>query len=173
MVFGQLTLGIPGAGASDFATTPIPAIVLGEWPADTPPTRQEFNYAVLQGRSSYGTPQVDGPAYGITYAWTVAAWLTMPEMLQLGALAKWQDRTYKTPADGKLRLIDEVRELDPEPSPHSRTLLSPLAPDWNAAYQYGFGVFNVKIVLPNDWDAYVGAANGVQRRIATFTLEEV
>ncbi|MEO0533232.1 MAG: hypothetical protein AAF215_05130 [Cyanobacteria bacterium P01_A01_bin.123] len=158
MVAGDLTLGIPGAGASDFATTPIPSITLNLWPDDddAEPLRSESGYAEVEERSSEGTPQIIGPSYEPTYLWTVPVMLTLDEAIQLGALAKWQDAEYKAYRDGALRLIDEIDYLDAEPSPHSRTLLSALNPSWNAGYEYGFGVFKVKLQVPGNWRRIAG-----------------
>ena len=172
---GQLTIGIPGAGAADYVTTPIPSLVLFRQPTDAPlALRSELGYAEVTGRSNYGTPQVSGPNYDPTYQWAVAAMLTEAEARQLGALAKWRDRQYKSNANGRLRLIDQVEYLDSEASPHSRTLLATLTETWNAGYSYGYGVFDVKIQLPPDWRSQAGLwASGSQARLCTFSLIEV
>jgi len=85
-------------------------------------------------------------ALGGQYAWTVTPdLLTEEERLRLGELISWQDANIvaaelsnidPTP----LILIDEVYYLDPEPAPHSKTLLSTLTR--SSGYVYGFGVFN-------------------------------
>ncbi|MBE7384362.1 MAG: hypothetical protein F6J95_023485 [Leptolyngbya sp. SIO1E4] len=176
MAEGDLTIGIPGGGASDFAATPVPALTLNLWTRDAgAPMRSELGYAELLGRSNRGTPQISGPAYGITFSWPVAAMLTLDEALQLGALAKWQDSQYKAQNNGALRLVDEIEYLDPEPSPHSRSLLAALNPSWNAGYEYGYGVFTVKLQLPQDWKQNIGrwTDSGELARLATFAITEV
>lgn len=100
--------------------------------------------------------------------------LTETEARQLGALAKWQDSTYKAQGNGALRLIDEVELLDDEPNPHSRTLLSALVTPWNSGYRYGYGVFPVAVQLPEDWRAQVGRfTSGSGARLCTFAVIEL
>ena len=175
MAAGQLTLGIPGNSTTNFATTPLPSLVLYRSPADSPlATRSPLGYAEVTARSNRGTPQVSGPAYAPTYAWAVAALLTLTEALQLEALSTWQDRAYKAKTDGKLRLIDEVEMLGPEPDPHSHTLLSTITPAWASTYRYGYGVFAIKLQLPEDWKQQVGTwTGGVEARLCTFSLVEL
>lgn len=175
MAVGQLTLGIPGATATTFATSPLPAVTLFRSPAGAPlASRSPLGYAELTGRSNRRTPQISGPAYAPTYAWAVATMLTLDEALQLEALATWQDRSYKAKADGALRLIDELEPLGPEPDPHSRTLLSPITPTWASSYRYGYGVFAAKLQLTEDWKQQVGVwASGAEARLCTFSLVEL
>jgi hypothetical protein len=175
MATGEITIGIPGAGASNFATTPIPSLVLYRASAEAPlASRSELGFSTLEGRSNWGTSQVSGPNYSARYSWAIAAMLTEDQARQLGALAKWQDGQYKGQSDGKLRLIDELEPLDPEPTPHSRTLLSALNPSWNAAYSYGYGVFDVLLQLPEDWRQQVGRwATGEGARLVTFVAVEL
>lgn len=174
MAVGELTLGLPGATATTFATTPIPALTLRRGSGDSVSTRSEVGFSALAGRSNWGTPQVSGPAYSTKYQWAVATMLTESQARQLGALAKWQDAAYKARTDGALRLIDEVELLDDEPNPHSRTLLSALTTTWNSGYRYGYGVFPVLLQLPPDWRQQVGRwATGEGARLCTFAVSEL
>lgn len=186
MAEGDFQLGIPGAGASDFATTPIPSInFIDCWTPDGGfPTRGEIGYATLADRSNWGTAQITGPAYGVRYIWPVAAMLTQAQARQLGALAKWQSLGYQgltnaeaptTRVARPLRLVDEIEYLDSEPTPHSRTLLSSIQESWNSDYVYGYGVFEVFVQLPQDWRQLVGRwqHSGDQARLVTFTLVEI
>ena len=175
MAVGQLSLGIPGASPTTFATTPIPAVVLFRSPADSPlASRSPLGYAEVTGRSKRGTPSVAGPTTAPTYIWAVATMLTLDEALQLEALAGWQDRAYKAKADGALRLIDETEFLGPEPTPHSRTLLTAITPAWASTYRYGYGVFAAKLQLPEDWKQQAGVwASGAEARRCTFSLVEL
>jgi hypothetical protein len=96
------------------------------------------------------------------------------EARQLGALARWQDGQFKAKQDGTLRLIDETEYLDDEPTPHSRTLLSALVTPWNSGYRYGYGVFPVKLQLPENWRTQMGRySSGSQARLVTFICEEL
>jgi len=175
MALGDLRLGIPGPTFSSFTTTALPAVTLNRSPAGSPlALRSELGYAELSGRSNRGTAQIAGPAYPITYAWAVASLVTLDEAMQLGALAKWQDARYKARQDGALRLIDETELLDPEPNPHSRTLLSILTPSWAPTYRTGYGIFAAKLQLPADWKTQVGRwATGEEARLVTFSLLEI
>jgi len=175
MALGQLTLGIPGNTATNFATTPLPAVALFRSSPEAPlASRSALGFAEVSGRSNRGTPLVAGPAYAPAYAWAVATMLSLTEALQLEALAGWQDRAYKAKTDGALRLIDETEVLGPEPDPHSRTLLEPLTPLWADTYRYGYGVFAVKLQLPEDWKQQQGVwASGDEVRFCTFSLIEV
>ena len=133
-----------------------------------------LNFVSLSGRSAAGTPQIGGPSYNPTFIWPITCLLTESEARQLGALALWQNREYQAGNDGALRLIDETEYLDSEPSPHSRTLLTTLTESWNASYEYGYGVFKVKLALPQDWRSQVGVwSDGSGARLLTFVIEEV
>ena len=177
MAEGDFTIGIPGVGASDFAASPIPAVTLIDcWTSEQgAPMRSPIGYVEVIGRSSYGTPQISGPSYGITYSWPVLAMITLDEALQIEALAGWQNDQYLNQNDGALRLVDEVELLGPEPSPHSRPLLTALNPSWNASYEYGYGIFKAKLQLPSDWKQILGrwTDSGEEARTCGFRLEEV
>lgn len=176
MAAGDFTLGIPGTGTSDFASLPIPSLVLDRWTPDAGvPVRGEIGYAEVAGRSNNGISQISGVAYDPTFIWPVAAMLTQAQARQLGALARWQDREYKARRDGALRLVDEIDFLDSEPSPHSRTLLSSLQESWNSNFVYGYGVFPVKLQLGQDWRQLIGrwVDSGEEARLVTFTLIEL
>lgn len=175
MAAGELRLGIPGNTFSSFTTTTLPAVTLNRSPAGTPlALRSELGYAELSGRSNRGTAQIAGPAYAPTYTWAVASLVTLDQALQLGSLSKWQDAAFKAKADGALRLIDETELLDPEPNPHSRTLLSILTPTWASTYRYGYGIFPIKLQLPEDWKQQVGRwRTGDEARLVTFSMLEI
>lgn len=175
MALGQLSLGIPGATPTTFATAPLPAVALFRSPAGSPlASRSPLGYAEVAGRSTWGTPQVSGPAFAPTYAWAIATMLTLDEALMLEALAVWQDRAFKAKTDGALRLIDETEFLGPEPDPHSRTLLTPLTLTGAPTYRYGYGVFAAKLQLDQDWKQQVGVwATGAEARLCTFSLVEL
>ncbi|MBD1918847.1 MULTISPECIES: hypothetical protein [Cyanophyceae] len=175
MALGELRLGIPGNTFSSFTTTTLPSVTLNRSPAGTPlALRSELGYAELSGRSNRGTAQISGPAYAPTYAWAVAALVTLDEALQIGALAKWQDAAFKAKTDGALRLIDETELLDPEPNPHSRVLLQVLTPEWAPTYRNGYGIFAAKLQLPQDWRQQVGRwSTGEEARLVTFSVLEI
>ena len=171
----QLRIGIPGPTFSSFTTTVLPSVTLDRSAAGSPlAVRSELGYAEVTGRSLWGTAVISGPAYSPTYSWAVAAMVTLDQALQIGALAKWQDAAYKNQQDGALRLIDETEFLDPEPNPHSRVLLQILTPAWASGYRFGYGIFPVKLQIPEDWKAQVGRwSTGEDARLITFSLIEV
>ena len=175
MADGDLTLGIPGGGASDFTTAALPSVVLfRSAPGEPLTSRSQLGYAGVTARSNRGAAAISGPAYAPTYIWAVASMVTQTEAQQIAALAGWQDRAYKARANGALRLLDETEYLDPEPTPHSRPLLASLTPSWASGYRYGYGVFAVKLQLPEDWRQQVGVwATGEQARLVTFSLVEL
>lgn len=178
MAAGDFTLGIPGTGATDFATTPIPSLLFDRWTRESgPPVRGVIaeQRVAISDRSLNGIAQITGPAYNPKFIWPVAAMMTQAQARQLGAKAGWQDREFKAKRNGALRLIDEIEYLDSEPTPHSRTLLSAISEGWNSSYQYGYGVFDVLIVLPQDSRQLIGRWNdsGEEARLVTFTLLEV
>jgi len=184
MPLDHLSLGIPGNTTTNFAAAPIPMVPLFRSAPEAPlVSRSELGYSVLSGRSNRGVAQISGPASRITYLWAVATKLTKSEKRRVGKLAKWQDWGYKGITNAgvatarqarPLRLIDETEELDGEPSPHSRTLLSNLPDPDDASWVYGYGIFEVKIELPEDWWLQDGLwARGEEARLCTFSLVEL
>jgi hypothetical protein len=147
MAEGQIRIGIAGGTATTFSTSPVPAITLsrvqsGQLLSD----RSEISPLTIVGRSNYGTLAVGGPAYSTKYQWALNAVITDADSLVLGGLLEWQ----RANPDEGLRLIDEVQPLDPVDS-QPRTLLSTIAPSWNAGYEYGFGVFSVLLLVEPNW----------------------
>lgn len=168
----QLRLGLPGAGTTDFATSPIPALTFDEWDETGIPTRRPLGFTAIGQRSNWGTAALVGPAHRVLYAWDVVTICTVAEARQLGALALWQVAQQKAGNLGALRLIDETDYLDSEASPHSHTLLATLTETWNAGYVYGYGVFPVQLSLPEEWKRPVGlAGDGTPLVRVGFSLE--
>jgi hypothetical protein len=164
----QLEIGIPGAGTTNFATTPIPSVTLTKTPSgDILSSRSPINNAILTSRSNWGTAAIVASAYETKYQWQVSAIITDAQKLILTALARWQD---DNPTTG-LRLVDQVEYLDPVDT-QSRTLLSTLNPDWNAGYEYGYGVFSVYLdITPDSIQRFAAYNNGLW--LAQFRMEEL
>jgi len=175
MSIGELNLGIPGGSASNFATTPYPSITINRWTSDgRAPSRQRLNYAALAGRSIAGTSQIVGPIHLTRFQWSVFTVLTLAEMRLLVNLADWQDDQYKDQNDGKLRLIDEIQYLSNiERSQNGRTLLAELDETYDSSVKYGFGVFNVKLQLSEDFNAELGLLGDDVAHVCTFQIIEV
>lgn len=173
---GQIRLGIPGAGTTDFATSPIGFITLDDWePGTGIPTRKPIGTSSIGQRSNNGVAAIVAPAYVTLYGWDVVAIADLTTTLQLGALARYQDTQQKAGNLAPLRLIDETDYLDPEPNPHSKTLLTPITPPWNGSYRYGYGVFGVQLILPADgWRTPIGVfSDGTPAYRVAFALEEL
>ena len=76
--------------------------------------------------------------------------------------------------DSGLRLIDEIDHVDSEPTPHSRTLLTPISESWNSNYTYGYGVFDAILQLSQDWRQLTGVwSDGEGARTLTFSILEL
>jgi hypothetical protein len=174
MAIGDLTIGIAGATSTTFATSPIPSLRVYRWTADGSATRSRLGYAELRQRSINGVAQINGPTHAPKFVWSIATVLTLNEMRQLSNLANYQDDQYKSQADGKLRFIDEIQYLD-NFERAGRTLLSETAEAWNASYKYGYGVFAVKLQLPEEFNTELGLLNsdGSIAHTVTFQVLEV
>ena len=167
MAFGELKLQIPGG------SPPIAPLVLRDFNGDFGwPRRSRVGFASVLGVSNWGTAAIDGPSYDYRYAWSCAFNLPPADRRHLKALANWQDRTYKSGADGKLQLTDELHELDPEPSPHSKAILSGTSQSWagGSGYVYGYGVFDVKLEPGEDFEQRI---NWLGSEVLSFRLVEL
>lgn len=167
MPFGELKLQIPGV------SPPIAPLVLRDFNGDFGfPRRSRIGFASAIGVSNWGTTAIAGPAYTYKYFWQCAFNLSPEDKLHLRALANWQDRTYKAIEDGALLLTDELHELDPEPSPHSKTILSGTSQSWagGTGYVYGYGQFLVKLEPGEDFEQRI---NWIGSEVLTFRLVEL
>lgn len=165
----SIVIEIPGV------SPPIPALTIDSFLMGEGYQRSMLNLISVGGYSQYGTPEIQGALTDPRYTWQISAHLTENEALQLDALAKWQDSQYKAKLDGKLQLTDQMEYLPPEASPHSRTLLSALNPSWNAGYEYGYGVFDVAIAIPEQHRTHAGVIVGTtdQVKLVQFGMVEV
>lgn len=174
----SIYLTMPGA------SPPIPGLLIDGWPQGGGYVRGEGGFIESNEDSINGVSQVEGGTGLEKYFWQIACHLTAADARRLGALIKWQDRTYKglnndgTPkarGDGRLILRDGVEMVDSEPSPHSRTLWQSYTEDWNASYVYGFAEFYVLLSIPPEHKKHLGqdTATGEDIKLVTFTLKEV
>jgi hypothetical protein len=170
MAIGDLTIGIAGGSSTNFATSPIPSLRIYRWTADGAPVRGRLGYAELRQRSINGVAQINGPTHSPKFVWSIAAVMTLDEMRQLSNLANYQDDQYKSQTDGKLRFIDEIQYLD-NFERTGRTLLAEIAEVWNANYKYGYGVFAVKLQLPEEFNAELGRLNSDGSIVHTVTFQ--
>jgi hypothetical protein len=171
---GHFTIGIPGAGSTSLASSPIAAVVVDDWSEQGIPIRTGIGMTAITGRSNWGTPQISAPAHRVLWSWEVTAYLTLDDAIALGALGMWQSDQQKLRNTAPLRLIDETDYTEALPSPYPVPLISPVVPAWNAGYVYGFGVYAVKLNLPGGWRQPVGLfSNGEQARLVTFQVEEL
>jgi hypothetical protein len=166
MSYGQLTLSIPGA------SPPVPSLTISMFP-DGGYSRSLLGLTQVSDFSAYGTPVLTGPLSN-RYIWSISAVLTEADALQLEALILWSSGQYKARQDGALALVDEVEYLTPEPSPHSRSLISAITPTWSASYEYGYGQFSVQVSLAEDNPrAHKGRASSGLFKEVQFSIVEV
>lgn len=155
-------------------TNAIPAVVLDCF-SDGGEGYSRIDPQVLRvgDRTPAGTLTFSGGVGAAKYTWSFTVDLSESDARRLGALMNLQDATYDSGADGYLTLTDEVRYLDPESSPHSRTLLASLSAGYNSMV-YGFGVFQVKLSRPSDdGRKLIGIQDGEMWERVTFTAVEV
>lgn len=169
----RLRLGIPGIGATDFATIP-PLVELAVWdPGSGIPVRRPIGRTALSDRSNAGTPVINGPSYATKYGWDVVAVCTEAEARRLEAFAELQSQNQRLKIDYPLRLIDETSYLPPEESPHSKTLLQTLQETWSASWVYGYGVFPVQLSIPDGFAVPAGVWGGVAYYKVGFAVDEL
>lgn len=178
MAVGQITIGIPGNSSTNFATSPVQSLVLQLSPRGSQlsnPSR--VGRAVSNGYSNRGTAIIGGPSYNPKYQWAFSAMVTQDQYLHLAALAFYQqDKISKkeTASQFRLRMIDETEFLEPEHNPHSRVLLQSITPSWAPSYRYGYGVFDVKLEIPEDFVSKAGKwSSGNEARLLTFGAIEL
>ncbi|MEM9945395.1 MAG: hypothetical protein AAF810_04955 [Cyanobacteria bacterium P01_D01_bin.36] len=179
MAENELRIGIVGAGASDFASTPVASLTVTKTQRPGPPARSYIRYArPVDEPSINGVDTFTGPSVGPKFLWTVSCLLTVTEARQLTRLFGYQnnrvsgiDEPKNTP---NLRLIDETRYInDYERQQHGRTLLAELNEADNAAQKYGYGVFNVALLLDDDFLEAFGTLSGSKTDNATFQIREI
>jgi hypothetical protein len=145
----------------------LPALNLGTFQAGGDGyDRARFSQSVDRVNKS-GRPVVVGPSYEYRYVWTLG--LAMPEddaLLLERYLGVQKLRGY-------LVLEDEIQFLTPEPSPHSRSLLSGTTKTIADGIT-GLGRFAVWGSLPEDGaPAHAGMAGAVPWNGSTLVLHEI
>ena len=170
MAQGEIRIGIAGAGASDFASSPVSVLTLYRGGDEPFTLRSVFGFNAPGDPTIYGSTPITGPQYAPRQLWTLSPWLTRDEANQLYALALWQK------ANGTaLRLIDEVDTITIDTTYNNRTLLSSTTPAWGANYRTGYGIFSVQLTVEGEWSQYLGLWAGTEdeARAVTFTATEV
>lgn len=140
MADGDITIRIPGG------SPPIPEVVINCFPEG------EDHYEVTRtglaevaSFSNVGTPEISG-LLNDRYSLTVLAKIPEDDALRLEAIAHWSSEQYSNGADGHLELDFELEYVGPEPSPHSRTLVSTLTTAYS--YEYGYPRYDVVLTIP-------------------------
>jgi hypothetical protein len=105
-------------------------------------TRDRYSQKV-ERHNRAGRPVITGPSYGYRYIWTLGLILSDLDCLRLERFERAQQ------ARGGLIFDDEVTYVCPEPSPHSRSLISGSQISVSDAIS-GFGSFSVWIYLPEN-----------------------
>ncbi|MEM9118517.1 MAG: hypothetical protein AAGD09_11610 [Cyanobacteria bacterium P01_F01_bin.56] len=172
---GQIEIGIPGSGTTDFAAGPIPSVTLDDWDLDEGiPVPRPIGYKEIGQRSNNGVAGITGPAHEVLYGSQIVVFADINQMLQVGALAEWQKDQQDADQLGALRYIDECNYLPAKASPHPKQLLTAFNPTWNAAYEYGYGVLPVQLILSDGWNRPVGQfSDGTPAYRLTFDVEEI
>ncbi len=165
MAEGDITIRIPGV------SPPIPEVVINCFPEG------EDHYEVTPNgltevvdRSAYGTAQING-ALNDWSGLTVLAKIPEDDALRLGAIARWSSREYLANRDGHLELDFELEYVDPEPSPHSRTLIQTLTTSYS--YEYGYPRYDVSLTLPPNFRQRSGNIAGTIYNLVQFAATEV
>lgn len=166
MAEGDITIRIPGA------SPPIPEVVINCFPeGEDHYSIEPQGLAEVAERSVEGTPVITAPL-GDWNNLTVLAKIPEEDALRLGAIARWSSREYKARRDGHLEMDFELEYVDPEPSPHSRALISTLTTPYG--YEYGYPRYEVNLILPTDYrrrDGNNGA--GTIYNLVQFAVTEV
>lgn len=158
------------------ATPALPSIAL-EYFGGEGYSRGELQSLQVGDFSPASVPTLTGQtAVLYRFIWSLTVDLIESELLKLGALIRWQDRTYAAGNDGHLLLEDEVEYLDPEATPHSKNLITPIA--WGEAvnHEYGFGRFKVKLQQSEDFRKQQGVltdGSGTLLKLATLQAIEL
>lgn len=114
------------------------------------------------------TAVMTGTKVGARYLWSITAQMSKTDALRLGAMIrmvmKGQSYVY---------LKDEVREVDPETSPHSKTILgSPTAAGY-ASMVYGYGKFAVVPQRGEGSFKTIGKSGDLYTDLVQFSLVEL
>lgn len=162
----------------------IPALRIEEFEGSNGYVRPELGFITAGEPTNNGVTPVEGSASLEKYNWQIACHLSAGQARILGAMMRWQDRTYKglnndgTPkaqGDGRLIVRDGLEMVDSERAPHSRTLWESYQETWDSNYVYGFADFYVFLLLPPEHKRHLGVNNGTgeDTKLITFVLQEV
>ncbi len=117
---------------------------------------------------------IAGPV-GYRYIWAMAPFFLESDALQLRKLVRLQNRRWDAGQDGYLLWTDEVEYLDPEASPHSKTILLGSQVTDSEGFVYGFGQFKVQVDFPDSSLEHIGAdvATGDPLKRLRFVVTEI
>lgn len=158
------TIGIPGAGSTNFATTPIPSMLLSRAPSGflAGSLRSIQDQQALDSFTQSGEPVLTG-AVQERYLWTLTLILTGTEWLQLASLRSWQraqQSAHSAWVDGgrvgtepgwKLRWIDGIEPTEPEADASRQLLVTETTAH---GYEYGYPVVDALLILPPESSAW-------------------
>ena len=165
MAEGDITIRIPGG------SPPIPEVVLNCFP------KGEDHYEItpnglaeVVGRSAVGTAEINGTLKKWNDT-TILAALPEDDALALEAMAIWSSAQYESGSDGHLEMDWELEYIAPEPSPHSRTLVSTLTTSYG--YEYGYPRYDIGLILPAGFRKRIGNVSGTIYSLVQFAVREV
>jgi hypothetical protein len=130
--------------------------------------------ATLTDLTIGGNAILTGTPYSYRRTWAIAAEEPESKALILEALVHWQDTTLAANGDGLLELIDELEYLPPEPSPHSKVLLSGSSFTPFTGHITGFGVHKVKLQLSEQHKTHLAVSgDNTLIKLLAFSAVEV
>ncbi|MGD1941876.1 MAG: hypothetical protein ACFB0G_11245 [Leptolyngbyaceae cyanobacterium] len=162
MARGEITLAATGSG--------IPTQVLTDFIGEGGYSRSELGWSSVDRYSNNGVAAIAGPAYGTKYRWDLSFYYVESISLAVGAMLKWCEADKSR----VLTLTDENSYLDPEPTPHSRTLVQALTPaGYTGSWQYGHGIFSVRPAVTDEHRSPAGSINGQWGELLVVSFQEV
>ncbi|MEO1208302.1 MAG: hypothetical protein AAFX78_02050 [Cyanobacteria bacterium J06638_20] len=164
----QITISqAPGSSPS------IPSVMLESF-GENPPVRAEAYRVQLDGLTASRKGIFTGEQGTRIYSWELTCDLGEEDFLRLGELIRWQQIELLAKRDGRLNLTDEFNYLDPEPPPHSATLVSGSEVTFRGgAVETGYGIYKVFLVPQNGHGLHLGVINGQKHKQVILIASEV
>lgn len=134
--------------------------------------RSTFGWQQYEAHSPSGTAIVSGVAYRPKYTYTLAFTEQDPAYLQLRKLMLWQQMERSARREGRLSFRDECWAFEPEPPPHSLTLLAPITTTADA-WVAGKGTIPSVLIRPAQGGdfSWAGFDKGLSQPYKLFQVE--
>lgn len=108
--------------------------------------RETFGWQTYESHTPFGTAIVSGAYRRPKHKYTLAFTEQDPVYFQIKKLMLWQQMERAARREGRLSLRDECWDFEPEPPPHSKTLLTTNTDA--AGWVWGKGTINSVLVTP-------------------------